>query len=122
MFSRAVAADGAIIITQAKALAGKSRPATRQDFRFRILTPGSYVLASNLQVPASKTGILVNATEVSIDLNGCRINGGRGTAGIGIDGHQRGLTVRNGTVRNFKGQLVSPPRAMKIKTVLETIL
>jgi parallel beta-helix repeat protein len=97
----AIAADGAIIITQAKALAGNVTPGDAAGFPVSITTPGSYVLASNLQPAANKTGVLVNATEVSIDLNGFRMNGGGGTAGIGVDGHQRSLTVRNGTIRNF---------------------
>src|SRR5882724_9211008 len=81
----AAAVDGAIQITQAKALAGNVTPGDAAGFPVTITVPGSYVLAGNLEVPVSKTGIVVNATEVSIDLNGFRINGRRGSAGAGID-------------------------------------
>ena len=99
--SSATAADGPMLVTQAKALAGNVTPGDAAGFPVTISTPGSYVLAGNLQVPANVSGFVVTATEVSIDLNGFRINGNRGTGGIGIDGHQRNLTVRNGTIRNF---------------------
>jgi hypothetical protein len=98
----AIAIDGKVLITQAKAQAGNVTTGDRAGFPVSLTKPGSYVLASNLSVPAGKTGIVVSATEVSIDLNGFRINGAGGTAGIGIDGHQRSLTVQNGTIRGFK--------------------
>jgi hypothetical protein len=98
----AIAIDGKVLITQAKALSGNVTTDDLAGFPVSLTKPGSYVLASNLTVPAGKTGIVVSATEVSIDLNGFRINGGGGAAGMGIDGHQRSLTVQNGTIRGFK--------------------
>jgi hypothetical protein len=110
----AAAVDGAIQITQAKALAGNVTPGDAAGFPVTITRPGSYVLAGNLQAPANRTGIVVSASEVSIDLNGFRINGGGGTAGRGIDSHQRGLTVRNGTIRGFKGDGIKTIGALMV--------
>lgn len=97
----AAAVDGQITITQADALAGDVTPGDAAGFPVTITQSGSYKLASNLNVTADKIGIDANATEVSIDLNGFRIDGAR-VASHGIVGRQRSLTVRNGTIRAFK--------------------
>lgn len=109
----AAAADGTILITQAKALAGNVTPGDTAGFPVTISAPGSYTLASNLEVPANKNGIVVTATEVTLDLNGFRIDGGS-VAAFGIVGQQRSLTVRNGTVRGFKNDGIRSIGAMMI--------
>ena len=96
----AAAVDGEVLITQAKALAGGVTVGDAPGFPVSISASGSYRLASRLQVPANKDGIDVNAVEVTIDLNGFRIDGGK-VAGKGIVGRQRSLTVRNGSIRAF---------------------
>lgn len=108
------AVDGSVLITQAKAIAGAVTPGDAPGFPVTITAGGSYSLASNLQVPAGLTGILVTGVEVTIDLNGFRITGGGGGSGIGINGRQRGLTVRNGTIRAFGGDGISSAGAMLI--------
>lgn len=108
------AVDGAVLITQAKAIAGAVTPGDAPGFPVTITAGGSYSLASNLQVPAGLTGILVTGVEVTIDLNGFRITGGGGGGGIGINGRQRGLTVRNGTIRAFGGEGIASAGAMLI--------
>ena len=109
----AAAADGEVLITQAKALAGGVTPGDAPGFPVSISRPGSYKFASNLEVPANKHGIIVNATEVSIDLNGFRLNGAA-VALMGIVGFQRSLTIRNGTIRGFKNDGVHVTGALMI--------
>jgi hypothetical protein len=95
------AAEGIVLINQNKVLNGNVTAGDTPGFPLTISERGSYRLSGNLQVPADTTGILVNSTEVSIDLNGFSIDGGD-VAATGIDGRQRSLTVRNGTIRAFK--------------------
>lgn len=95
----APAADGQILIGQAKALAGNVTPGDAPGFPVTLTRTGSYKLIGNLDIPPGLNGIEANAVEATIDLNGFRIDGkGRATAGDCIVGNQRNLTVRNGTV------------------------
>lgn len=98
------AIDGQVLITHAKAVAGGVTPGDAPGYPVTISLTGSYKLGGNLQAPVSKNGIEVNAVEVTIDLNGFRINGDRttGSNGVGVVGTQRNLQLRNGTIRNFK--------------------
>jgi hypothetical protein len=86
------AVDGVIEINDASILAGGGYPAV-------IGAPGSYVLTGNLTPPPGADGINVFAPDVTIDLNGFRIDG----AGVAADCIDSGfgfpgLTVRNGFV------------------------
>lgn len=101
--------DGQILITQAKALAGNVTPGDAPGFPVTLTRTGSYKLASNLDMPVSGgvNGIEANNVEITIDLNGFRIDGkGRTIAGYCIVGNQRNLTVRNGTVMRCVGGIV----------------
>ncbi|CAM3694443.1 right-handed parallel beta-helix repeat-containing protein [Roseateles saccharophilus] len=72
----ALAVDGAILINQARALAGGVSAGDAPGFPVSINTPGYYVLTSNLTVPnSSTTAIQINANNVTIDLNGFAILG-----------------------------------------------
>jgi hypothetical protein len=71
----AIATDGQVVITQAKANAGNVTPGDAAGFPVTLSQPGSYVLASNLQAPANTAGIKVNSHDVTIDLNGFRMRG-----------------------------------------------
>ena len=73
---------------------------------FGISQPGSYVLNSNLTGVSSQNGINITANNVTIDLQGFELVGVPGSLhGIAhISGSLSGLTVRNGTIRNW-GQL-----------------
>ena len=72
----ALAVDGAILINQARALAGNVTAGDTPGFPVSINTPGYYVLTSNLVVPnQNTTAIQVNANNVTIDLNGFAIQG-----------------------------------------------
>ena len=81
----AYAADGAIEI---------SNPTV-------ITAPGSYVLINN--ITAVNSGLQINASDVTLNLNGFTISyGGFRTAdGIVIDHAARNVEIRNGTVRGF---------------------
>ncbi len=70
------AVDGAILVNQARALAGNVTLGDAPGFPVSINTPGYYVLTSNLTVPnQNTTAIQVNANNVTIDLNGFAIQG-----------------------------------------------
>lgn len=67
---------------------------------FLITQPGSYYLTGNITMSAGKTAIGVNASDVTIDMNGYTIigqaSGGLGIAGYGGAGR---IVVRGGSFR-----------------------
>jgi len=92
------AVDGTIEINQAKVMAGSGFP-------YVISTANtSYRLTGSLSVPAGLDGIDVNASNVTIDLNGFSITA-PGNPGITITGmnasFQSDVTVENGAVTGF---------------------
>jgi parallel beta-helix repeat protein len=102
------AAQGVVLIDQSKALAGAVTPGDAAGFPVTITQPGSYQLASNLTgIPAGIDAILVQADDVTIDLNGFAIIGPFRNLGAGIkgavagNGIRIGATVFNGTVRGM---------------------
>jgi parallel beta-helix repeat protein len=78
-----------------------------------ISQPGNYYLTANVVGSAGKNGILINADDVSIDLNGYTILGsGAGSLDAiavlnpdGGDGDR--LSVRNGSIREWGGAAIS---------------
>jgi hypothetical protein len=107
-----MAADGRVEISQASVEAAGGYP-------FSINQPGSYVLTSNLVVPADTDALVLEASQVVIDLNGFSIRGpftcgpsacpsGTGSAvrpGPSVAfGHDS--TVRNGSASGFAGSCV----------------
>jgi hypothetical protein len=69
-------------------------------FPYMISSPGSYRLTGNLNGSAGTDVIDVNASPVSIDLNGFSILSGK----TGINGASAGgVTVRNGTISGMIG-------------------
>lgn len=100
------AADGEVLITQAKALAGNITPGDPAGFPAIITQSGSYKLASNLFPGPNLNGIVVNVPDVTIDLNGFELEGGP-AGGVnnskhGIVGYGDRLTVKNGTIGAFR--------------------
>jgi hypothetical protein len=68
---------------------------------FTISQPGSYIVNSNLTGVGGQNGITVNASDVTIDLQGFELVGVSGAIS-GVNGFTYpNLTVRNGTVRNW---------------------
>ncbi len=76
---------------------------------YKITQPGSYYLTGNITVPESKHGIMITASEVTIDLNGYSVIGPgkeNGNSAHGIytyTGLSQNLTIKNGSVKKFKG-------------------
>jgi len=69
---------------------------------FTISQSGSYYLTTNLTGVSGQSGIIVQARNVTIDLNGFEIVGVAGAAsGIFASPSLTNLVVRNGTVRNW---------------------
>src|SRR3954454_9857343 len=66
---------------------------------FIINAPGSYYLSGDITGVAGKSGILINADSVTLDLNGFALIGGGSGTGIAVTSLERNLTIRNGTVR-----------------------
>jgi hypothetical protein len=100
--TNAFAVDGIVLIDQARALAGNVTPGDGPGFPVTISRPGSYRLASNLNVPADAAGLILFASGVTIDLNGFQI-AGSSADGTGISAlHARqAIVVRNGSVTGF---------------------
>jgi len=102
-----VFAQGEIVITQAKANAGGITPGDTAGFPVTLSLPGAYILASNLTVPANKTGIVVTTFNVDIDMNGFRLDGANATgtkvANHGVHGLSLGISrIHDGVITRFK--------------------
>lgn len=97
--ARPAAADGEILLTHTRRSPATSRLATRPAIP--SLSQFPFEVASNLFVAAGKTGIQVASHNVTIDLNGFALQG-TNVAFHGIAGAVRNVTVRNGTVDDFK--------------------
>jgi hypothetical protein len=95
------ALDGEVLIDQATAKAGGVTPRDRPGFPVTISRTGKYKLTGNLNVPARRNGIEVKAPNVTIDLNGFTISGGK----VAVDApDDDGLTVMNGTIDGAASQ------------------
>ncbi|MBL0870098.1 MAG: right-handed parallel beta-helix repeat-containing protein [Phycisphaerales bacterium] len=70
----------------------------------RITQPGSYYLTGNISVSSGKSGIMIAASDVTIDLNGYGIVGSPGSFfGVQFASTSvayNNITVRNGTIRS----------------------
>jgi parallel beta-helix repeat protein len=92
------AADGVVLIDQATVM-------TSGGFPYKITEPGSYRLSGNLEVKAADTtAINIDASNVTIDLNGFSITGpgsSVGLYGIADLGADTAVAVRNGTIAGF---------------------
>ncbi len=75
---------------------------------FTITQPGSYILTSNLTGIAGQSGITINASNVTIDLNGFSLLGVPGSVdGIRPGNNHRNLTVINGVIADWGGNGVA---------------
>ncbi len=67
---------------------------------FTVSVSGSYYVTGNLD--GSAGGIVISASDVSLDLMGFTLDGGGVAAGLGIDlGSQENVTIMNGSIRDF---------------------
>ena len=98
----ALAVDGVIEINQARTNAGGVTTGDNPGFPVSINTSGSYRLTSDLTVPAGSDGIVMNADDVTLDLNGFNIVGAGGGISDGISmSNRKNVEIRNGTIRGF---------------------
>jgi parallel beta-helix repeat protein len=71
---------------------------------FIISAPGSYYLTGNITGVASKRGINIAASDVTVNLNGFAIIGvASSLEGINVSGARTNISLRNGTVRGWGG-------------------
>lgn len=71
---------------------------------YTISQPGSYVLTSNLTGVAGQHGIVIDADDVALDLNGFVLTGVAGSVnGIMVNGSRKNIAIKNGTVRAWNG-------------------
>ncbi len=109
----ALAVDGVIEISQARALAGGVSSGDTPGFPVTLSDSGSYRLTGNLHTDSKDvTAVSVEADDVTLDLNGFTIactlsstvpaacNSASGT-GSGIVGQLERVTVKNGVVRDM---------------------
>jgi parallel beta-helix repeat protein len=69
---------------------------------YKITTPGSYYLTSDVWIPQGMSGITITAARVTIDLNGFTITGlNFSHEGITASAGGGYLTLKNGRVTNF---------------------
>ena len=71
-----------------------------------IATPGSYYLTSNINVTGT-TGVIITASNVTLDLNGFTIAGSQDNFGVVMGSNTLHVVVRNGTIRNFAQGLLN---------------
>lgn len=105
-------------VAQAQTLLGGGK--TPPTFPIVISQPGNYKLAGNLVVPVGSSGIVIQANDVTLDLNGFAVSGpvvctytsslacnmtAAPVTGILADGSN--VVVRNGTVRGFQGNALT---------------
>jgi hypothetical protein len=97
----AAAADGEVLINQAKANAGGVTPGDEPGYPITISRPGKYKLTSTLRVPPNTHGIDIASDDVTIDFNGFTMGGGGlALSGINASG-QSSVAVMNGTIVAF---------------------
>ncbi len=78
-----------------------SQPAS---FPIQINASGSYYLTENITGVPGQHGIVINASNVTMDLNGFTLYGGGGEYGITDPqqaGFWQGLTIRNGAIKGW---------------------
>lgn len=94
---------------------------------FVISQPGSYYLTADLIVTAGKSGILVQTSNVTIDLNGYAIRGGTGSvSGIVGTGVSR-VSIRNGSISasglsTGSGISLTPPNTFPQGIILQDLV
>jgi hypothetical protein len=121
------ATDGQVLITQARAWVGGVTPGDTPGFPVTISRPGSYRLASNLVFTAGDV-IVIQASDVTLDLNGFVIRGGGGYPGYGwginvfyTDPPHQNIVVTNGTIRDFEvGLWAGAARGIRVEKVTAT--
>jgi hypothetical protein len=68
---------------------------------YTINTSGSYYLAANVTASGSSAGIIIGASNVTVDLNGFTLAGGGSGSVAGIQIVSSGACIRNGTITGW---------------------
>jgi len=89
---------------------------------FRVTRGGAYYLTTNLTAGAGEDGIVVDAKDVTLDLNGFTLTGAGSSSGSGVlqtvGGHMR---IYNGELRGWKGTLEGGIRALTRNNQVEDV-
>jgi parallel beta-helix repeat protein len=71
---------------------------------FAISNPGSYYLTTNLQAAVGGAGIRIDASNVTLDLNGFTLGGAVNSGhGLAVTAGVSNIVIRNGSIRNWQG-------------------
>jgi len=95
--------------TPLDAVAGNQLDILVSELPYTISQPGMYRLSGDLSLSTHDTnGLTINADNVTLDLNGHSLTGpgkAAGTSGHGVyvSSIQHNITIRNGTVRDWRG-------------------
>jgi parallel beta-helix repeat protein len=82
------------------------------DMPVVIAEPGSYYLTRSISVTGAVAGIIIDCSDVKLDLNGFALNGSAGTSdGILVRNVQHNITIRNGVTRNWGGTGIDASKA-----------
>lgn len=103
------AAPSAPIVASPASFGGTAIPGGSQSTSYVISQSGSYYLAGDRVVTANVAGIVVNAPDVTIDLNGCTLRYAAGvTAAVnGIDiPAVSNVEIRNGSINDVPGDAI----------------
>ena len=80
---------------------------------YTITQPGSYVLTSDLYGSMFQDGIIIDASLVTLDLNGFTLVGiGNSGSGVRINGALEGVVIRNGIIGGWDGSGVDASSAI----------
>lgn len=113
----AFAIDGQVLINQSTVTAAGGFPYT-------ISEAGSYKLSGNLTA-STAVAILVNTSNVTLDLNGFTITG-TGAASYGVQITANFVTIRNGTIQNFVypvyALILGPPTIIFAATLQDLVI
>jgi parallel beta-helix repeat protein len=85
-------------------------------FVHRITQPGSYYLTGDVTGASGKTGIGIDADNVTLDLNGFSLIGVSGSgSGVFVENNHTNVTIGNGTVRGWAGYGVCTVNAVGVR-------
>ena len=70
---------------------------------FTVTSPGAYYVTTNLAGRAANHGIVIQADDVTLDLNGFVLSGTpEALKGILVAGTRRNIVIRNGTISDWR--------------------
>lgn len=86
------------------------------DALMKISNPGSYYLTANMSTSSGRGLLEIAASDVTVDLNGFRIQGAAGSLdGIFTTGALVNVTIRNGTLSAFSGDGIDTSSAKRVR-------